>query len=172
MRSLTAGDCHAPCDPASAFSSAAARSRLRENDLRLHRPCGFTPCEYEAVKLDERMNACGFARCRRAVWTRRLNTCIRNVVHLLIVRASMSRRIRFIHALANDPSHQAPPLHSFAARCRSCIDAFPLARCSATDTASLRGLARADDPSVIPRAALLGFIPFAGLFPHWVSDHL
>jgi hypothetical protein len=26
---------------------------------------------------------------------------------------------------ANDPSHQAPPLRSFAARSRSCIDAFP-----------------------------------------------
>jgi hypothetical protein len=38
-----------------------------------------------------------------------------------IARTRIHRRIRCSVRAANDPSHQAPPLRSFAARSRSCI---------------------------------------------------
>jgi hypothetical protein len=144
--------------------------RVRGRLAQRRRPCGFTPCEHDAVKLD--MRTCRLrvlhASSRRANATA---TRARNVGNVFDRCAEMAGATDAI-LRRNDPSHQAPPLRSFAARSWSCIAAFSW-RDVPLPAASLRGLAeRLVLPSGRP-AALLGFIaPFAGLLPRRVIDHL
>jgi hypothetical protein len=79
----------------------------------------------------------------------------------------------------NDPSHQAPPLRSFATHHRSCIDAFPWRDVPLpTPGPSRPGRNEWSFPLLVrrrswdsqPRSGAA--LPFAGLLPQRVGDHL
>lgn len=63
------------------LSSVSSPARPRINTSKACRPCGFSPCEHDAVKLDDAdvFAACFLATINGAAWTRRLNGCIGNV---------------------------------------------------------------------------------------------
>jgi hypothetical protein len=83
------------------------------------------------------------------------------------------RRIRISIMLTRDPSRRAPPLR-FDRSSRVMHRRVASARCSATRiVSSLRGLAgRWVLPSSISPGGAHGVLPFAGLLPHRVADHL
>jgi hypothetical protein len=117
---------HAPTDPASAFSQAPARPRVRgSGSSGARRPCGFPPCEHDAVKLDVRtLLVAGLAQFERAAVDAAAKRCIAMSATSSIVSAGADRCIRCPARSEATRQHQAPPLRSFAARNRSCIAAY------------------------------------------------
>ena len=102
------------CPPAPPRITRADRS----NSVR--RPCGFPPGECDAGKLDVRTCRLRFRTLReRAALLRRLNECACN--RLVYCRSCGGLPVQPAdHSLTSDPSYQAPPLRTFAARHRSC----------------------------------------------------
>jgi len=120
-RDALSGPATAPDDPASAFLTTARPASADQSEQQC-RPCGFPPCEHDAVRLDMRT-----ARLRfRTSNTRRVNPaakCACETSCQLVAWAGIVRWNRF-DPLRSDPSRQAPPLRLFAARSRSCIVAL------------------------------------------------
>jgi len=96
--------------------------RPRTSPSRQCRPCGFPPCEHDAVRLDMRTTRLRFRRFR----TRRVDAAAKLACETscqLAAWAGIDRWNQF-DPLRSDPSRQAPPLRLFAARSRSCIVAL------------------------------------------------
>lgn len=120
-RDALSGPATAPDDPASAFP-ASARPASADQSGHRRRPCGFPPCEHDAVRLDMRT-----ARLRVLKFqTRRVDAAAklaRETSCQMVAFAGIDRGNRF-GPLRSDPSRQAPPLRLFAARSRSCTVAL------------------------------------------------
>jgi hypothetical protein len=108
----------APDAPASAFDHVPPDPRVRGPTGGKCRPCGFSPCEYDAVKLDMRT-----IRLLDRACMCRVDAAAKRAGETDCQRSSTQGSVGATGAiaLANDPAHQAPPLRSFAARGRSCI---------------------------------------------------
>jgi hypothetical protein len=102
------------------LATRLARPRTFE---QRRRPCGFTPCEYDAVRLDERTCRLRFRTPGRAAFPRGGLTCARNSTPSVDRFCEDRSAYPIPVTLRNDPSHQAPPLRWFAESDQSCIAA-------------------------------------------------
>jgi hypothetical protein len=163
---------HAPTDPASAFSQAPARPRVRgSGSSGARRPCGFPPCEHDAVKLDVRtLLVAGLAQFERAAVNAAAKRCIAMSATSSVVSAGADRCIR---CPARSEATRHIKRHRFVRSPHATGHASrpTFARCSATGS-SLRGLAGRADPSLISSGGAPGVqLPFAGLLPRQVAGH-
>jgi hypothetical protein len=138
-----------------------------------HRPCGFPPDECDAGKLDMRTRRLRFRRPMNASHscgglTNLLAMCDSSAGHPC-GRSSVQPTD---HALTCDPSYQAPPLRTFAARYRSCALGmlFPGVPLPIRAFAAWPGVG--SFPRFAGQRSWGSPAPFAGLLPHRVGDHL
>lgn len=120
-------------DPASAFSRRCASRASAEGSPSARRPCGFSLCEHDAVKLDMRncrLRVLHFSRCaassRRAQWCFAMSATLRSPVRTAVGESdSIVRYERPVtsSATASLIRHSPAVMHR----------RVPLARCSATD---------------------------------------
>jgi hypothetical protein len=132
-------------------SDPRVRGRLGQR----RRPCGFTPCEHDAVKLDMRTCRLRFSHTRTRHDAAAVTTCARNVGNVFDRPARIDRRTRFDHAQRRPVISSATA--SFVRRPPPVMHRRMLLRDVPLPTPDLRGLAgRVVLPSVRP-TALLGF---------------
>jgi len=144
-------------DPASAFSRRCASRASAEGSPSARRPCGFSLCEHDAVKLDMRncrLRVLHFSRCaassRRAQWCFAMSATLRSPVRTAVGESdSIVRYERPVtsSATASLIRHSPAVMHR----------RVPLARCSATTGEPSRP-GRTRSPSLSRPAALLGFL--------------
>jgi hypothetical protein len=144
-------------------------ARVRGPSGHKRRPCGFSPCEYDAVKLDMRTFVCLIARA-----IRRVDTAAKRAGATNYQRSFTQGPVGATGAvtLANDPSHQAPPLREIR-RSQPVMHR----RFSWRDVPlPARAFAAWHDEWSFPLLAVRrswGFkSPFAGLLPRRMTGHL
>jgi len=167
-RDALSGPATAPDDPASAFLTAARPARPRTSPNRQCRPCGFPPCEHDAVRLDMRTTRLRFrtpaAPRGCGAWT-----CSRN--ELSIGRSCRDRPVKPIRSAQKRPvtssatasliRRSQPVMHR-----RMHLRDVPL---------PARTFAAWPIRVVLPSARVGGahgvLAPFAGLLPRRVAGH-
>jgi hypothetical protein len=122
-RDALSGPTKAPDDPASAFSQPLLDPRVRGPVRTTVTPVRFSALRMRCGEARHADDSLAVSHGRRAAWTRRLNVLAKRVVCRSFLQGPIGETDSI--ALRNDPSHQAPPLRSFAARSRSCTVALP-----------------------------------------------